>query len=171
MDLALVTRFDAVLTAHLTYLLAADWRREELGWVSPWDPTRAYTMEIAVAEQLERDRKAMRAMDNGPMVFRLAQLRRMSPMGILLLVARHLHLSVDDLRGRDRHKDIALGRHIAMYLVHRALRLSYPRIARVFNRQDHSSVMSAVRKIEAQRFTCAEVRTQLAALVLLDEAA
>jgi chromosomal replication initiation ATPase DnaA len=76
----------------------------------------------------------------------------------------------DDLRGADRHKDIALGRHIAMYLIRLALGLSFPRIGRIFNRRDHSSVISAVRKIEAQRFTCAEVRTQLAALVLLDEA-
>jgi chromosomal replication initiation ATPase DnaA len=131
---------------------------------------RHHTQDDAVAVQLERDRTALRAMDRTPTAFRLGQLRRMSPTGIILLVAQRFHLSSDDLRGADRHKDIALGRHIAMYLIRLALGLSFPRIGRIFNRRDHSSVISAVRKIEAQRFTCAEVRTQLAALVLLDEA-
>lgn len=90
----------------------------------------------------------------------------MAPGAIMHLVAAHFHVRSDDLRTRDRHAHVALARHIAMYVVRAALGLSYPVIGQLFGGRDHTTVMSAIRKIEAQRTTNEAVQRHMD--VLLD---
>lgn len=49
-----------------------------------------------------------------------------------------------------RRAPIARARQIAMWRVRRELGLSFPQIAREFNKRDHTTVMYAVRKIDAE---------------------
>lgn len=65
------------------------------------------------------------------------------------VVARALGFRVEALTGQDRHKSVAFARHAAMYLCRHRAHASYPEIARAFDR-DHTSVMSAVKKIKAR---------------------
>ncbi len=62
-------------------------------------------------------------------------------------VEKYYHLPSGSLVTKKKSNDIAYPRHIAMYLAREVLDESYPRIGMVFNR-DHSTVMSAVRKIK-----------------------
>ena len=57
-----------------------------------------------------------------------------------------------------------LPRAAAIYLTKQFTAHSYPVIGRHFGNRDHTTVMSAVRKIEAQRDTDPEVRAHLEAL-------
>jgi chromosomal replication initiator protein len=74
------------------------------------------------------------------------------------LVCHHFRLRSSDLVSKDRHKSIAFARHVAMYLCKQRLRASYPEIGRAFGGRDHTTVMNAVRKIDAQRELDAELR-------------
>ncbi len=65
-------------------------------------------------------------------------------------VARFYKVAVEDIRQDRRHKQLAHARAVAMYLARRLTKSSYPEIATRFNK-DHSTVISAVRKIEKQR--------------------
>lgn len=88
----------------------------------------------------------------------------MSVEDIQRAVCHHFHLRSIDLTSKDRHKSIAFARHVAMYLCKQRLKVSFPEIGRAFGNRDHTTVMSAVRKIEAQRDSDPHVRAHIEAL-------
>ncbi|RYG70960.1 chromosomal replication initiator protein DnaA, partial [bacterium] len=79
-------------------------------------------------------------------------------------VCHHFKLRSADLFGKDRHKSIAFARHVAMYLCRQRLKFSFPELGRAFGNRDHTTVMSAVRKVEALRDSDPEVRAHIEAL-------
>lgn len=88
----------------------------------------------------------------------------MSVEEIQRVVCTHFHLRSSDLTSKDRHKSIAFARHVAMYLCKQRLKVSFPEIGRAFGNRDHTTVMSAVRKIESQRDKDPQLRAHLEAL-------
>jgi chromosomal replication initiator protein len=52
------------------------------------------------------------------------------------------------LIGRDRRQRVALARHVAIYLCRKHLVLSYPALGRAFGGRNHTSCLTAVRKID-----------------------
>jgi chromosomal replication initiator protein len=78
-------------------------------------------------------------------------------------VCHHFQLRSADLLSKDRHKGIALARHVAMYLCKQRLRVSFPELGRAFCK-DHTTVMSAVRKVTALRENDPQVRAHLDAI-------
>lgn len=88
----------------------------------------------------------------------------MSVEDVQRLVCHHFHIRSSDLVSKDRHKTVAFARHVAMYLCKQRLKCSFPELGRAFGNRDHTTVMSAVRKIEAQRDVDPQVRAHLEAL-------
>jgi chromosomal replication initiator protein len=80
------------------------------------------------------------------------------------VVCHYFKLRSTDLLSKDRHKSIAFARHVAMYLCKQRLKCSFPELGRAFGNRDHTTVMSAVRKIEGMRESDAEVRADLEAI-------
>ena len=62
-------------------------------------------------------------------------------------VSSDFGVSIDDLSSSRRSRDVTLPRHIAMYLARELTDHSLPRIAREFNRKDHTTVLNATDKI------------------------
>jgi chromosomal replication initiator protein len=71
-------------------------------------------------------------------------------------VAAYFDIKLHDLKGPKRHRAVAHPRMIAMYLARKLTSMSYPEIGSRFGGKDHSTVISAVRKIER---LCAEEPT------------
>lgn len=65
-------------------------------------------------------------------------------------VADYFDMTIDDLCGESRRKNFVHPRHIAMYLCRELTELSLPNIGREFGGRDHTTVMSAHRKITTQ---------------------
>ena len=65
---------------------------------------------------------------------------------ILSLVAQKYNVPVMDIRGKKRTKEIAMARHIAIYLIRKLTEMSYPVIGKELDR-DHSSIMSSEKVI------------------------
>ena len=63
------------------------------------------------------------------------------------LVARKFNLTADKLLGRDRSKNVALPRQIAMYLLREESNFSLPQIGEALGGRDHTTVMYAIEKI------------------------
>jgi chromosomal replication initiator protein len=63
-------------------------------------------------------------------------------------VASYFEVKVHDLKGPKRHRAVSHPRLIAMYLSRQLTQMSYPEIGSRFGGKDHSTVISAVRKIE-----------------------
>jgi chromosomal replication initiator protein len=79
-------------------------------------------------------------------------------------VCNHFRLSNSELLSKDRHKSVAFARHVAMYLCRQRLGSSFPELGRAFGNRDHTTVMSAVRRVEALRQKDPQVNAHLAAI-------
>jgi chromosomal replication initiator protein len=78
--------------------------------------------------------------------------------------AAALDLESADLSSTKRSRPVVYARHVAMYLCRELAGLSFPEIARLFHRQDHTSALHAHRKIKAQILSDHETRTLVAAI-------
>jgi chromosomal replication initiator protein len=65
-------------------------------------------------------------------------------------VCGYFELKRADLIGASRLKKFSTPRHIAQYLARKLTTLSYPEIANKFGGRDHTSILHAFRKIEAE---------------------
>jgi chromosomal replication initiator protein len=83
----------------------------------------------------------------------LAKLLANAPTGLTIEtiqreVAAYFDVKLHDLKGPKRHRAIAHPRMVAMFLARKLTNMSYPEIGSRFGGKDHSTVISAVRKIE-----------------------
>ncbi|HEU0025507.1 MAG TPA: chromosomal replication initiator protein DnaA [Ktedonobacterales bacterium] len=73
--------------------------------------------------------------------------RRVSIEDILSAVAEHYHIPADDLRGKQRDKQIVVPRHVAMYLMRQETEASLLEIGQALGGRDHSTVLHGCEKI------------------------
>jgi chromosomal replication initiator protein len=83
----------------------------------------------------------------------LAKLIANTPTGLTIEsiqreVAAYFDVKLHDLKGPKRHRAVAHPRMIAMFLARKLTNMSFPEIGSRFGGKDHSTVISAVRKIE-----------------------
>ena len=75
--------------------------------------------------------------------------------------AKHYHVSMEDIMGPKRDKDIVVPRQIAMYILRSELHLSFPKIARELGRKDHTTAIHSVEKIAKESTLDADLRTAI----------
>ena len=73
-----------------------------------------------------------------------------TPERIMEAVANYFYIPVEQMISKDRSKDVAYPRQMAMYMIRQELEYSFPDIAKIFKR-DHTTVMHACNKIEEER--------------------
>ncbi len=76
--------------------------------------------------------------------------------------AKHFSVSLEDIMGPKRDKDIVVPRQIAMYMLRSELHLSFPKIARELGRKDHTTAIHSVEKIEKESNLDADIRSAIA---------
>jgi chromosomal replication initiator protein len=76
--------------------------------------------------------------------------------------AKHFRVSIDDILGPKRDKDIVVPRQIAMYMLRSELHLSFPKIARELGRKDHTTAIHSVEKIEKESSFDPDIRSAIA---------
>lgn len=81
-------------------------------------------------------------------------------------VCDHYRIKMAQLTGKDRHREVALPRQVAMYLARTHLGTSFPQIGARFNGKDHTTVMSSVKKVAQLRKDDPEVAAALEAISL-----
>jgi len=64
-------------------------------------------------------------------------------------VARKYGVTIEDIRGKRRTREIAQARHVCIYIMRTVTDMSLPSIGRVFNR-DHTTILSSVETIQAK---------------------
>ncbi|MBI5838505.1 MAG: chromosomal replication initiator protein DnaA [Chloroflexi bacterium] len=69
------------------------------------------------------------------------------PEKIVNQVAQYYKLSMDKLLSRDRSRDVARPRQVAMFLLREDAKISFPQIGEVLGGRDHTTVMYAIDKI------------------------
>lgn len=77
----------------------------------------------------------------------LPQRRELTTNQVVELVARAFNLSTEKLLSRDRSREVALPRQIAMYLLREEINASLPQIGDALGGRDHTTVMYAIEKV------------------------
>ncbi len=106
------------------------------------------------------------------MAFAQEELARVTPQrpdmvsveDIQRAVATHFRMTNAELLSKDRHKSVAFARQVAMYLCRQRLKSSFPELGRAFGNRDHTTVMSAVRRVEQLRAKDPQVNAHLEAI-------
>jgi chromosomal replication initiator protein len=88
--------------------------------------------------------------------------KHLSSRQIIERCAKHYQVSIEDIVGPKRDKDIVVPRQIAMYMLRSELHLSFPKIARELGRKDHTTAIHSVEKIEREQRIDASIRDALA---------
>jgi chromosomal replication initiator protein len=73
--------------------------------------------------------------------------RRLRPIQIISVVAKHFEMKNKDLVGKSRKADLVLARHIAIYLLRVELQLQLTKVGELFGGRDHTTIMHAAEKI------------------------
>jgi chromosomal replication initiator protein len=76
--------------------------------------------------------------------------RHINARQIIERTAKHFHISMEDILGPKRDKDIVVPRQVAMYMLRSELHLSFPKIAHELGRKDHTTAIHSVDKIEKE---------------------
>ena len=77
---------------------------------------------------------------------------------ISYFVAEYFKISIDDILGQSRQKDIALARKLAMYFSKKYTKCSLKTIGNLIGRRDHSTVIHAINNIETLVKTEKEIK-------------
>lgn len=70
---------------------------------------------------------------------------------IIETVSLYFDVSINDIKGKKRHKEIVIPRQIAMYLSRELTELSFPKIGEQFGNKNHTTVIHAYEKIATNR--------------------
>jgi chromosomal replication initiator protein len=73
-----------------------------------------------------------------------------SPSTVMVAVAEHYQVSVENLKGTSRRREISQARQMGMYLMRQHTNLSLPKIGDEFGGKDHTTVLYSCTKVEKQ---------------------
>jgi len=76
---------------------------------------------------------------------------------VLAVVTEHFDVSLEDLQGSSRRREIGRARQIAMYLIRQHTNLSLPKIGEALGGKDHTTVMYSCDKIARLQSTDGEI--------------
>jgi len=82
--------------------------------------------------------------------FEVAPRRIATFQDVMEATSRYYSVSIQDMVGQSRVREILIPRQIAMFLCKKYLRMSHVRIGELFEGRDHTTVMNAVEKIESK---------------------
>ncbi len=122
--------------------------REIEGAITQLDALRRFTPEL-------RERVVTRSIVERALGVASAS-RPMKPIraeAIAHHVCQTLSVDISDVLGRSRHKRVVLARSLTAYLTRELTTLSFPEIARAMGRPNHSTIVTAHRRVQNQ-ITC-----------------
>ncbi len=87
--------------------------------------------------------------------------RELSVESIQQTVADFFHVRTADINGRRRHKTLVRPRQVAMYLARKHTGASFPDLGHRFGNKDHTTVMSACKRVETMKGADSSLTNQL----------
>lgn len=104
----------------------------------------------SMAEIMRKLNKDPHESMEAPVGFDVSPARIATFQDVMEAVSRYYSVSMQDMVGQSRVREILIPRQIAMFLCKKYLRMSHVRIGELFSGRDHTTVMNAVEKIESK---------------------
>lgn len=76
--------------------------------------------------------------------------KRLNPDKVIKEISSFFEVKKKDLLGKRRFKELVVPRQLAMYILRHELNLSFPQIAEVLNKKDHTTIIYGCDKIEKE---------------------
>ncbi len=86
---------------------------------------------------------------------------QLSEQKIVNIVADYYNLTPSQITGKDRSGQIVLARHLAMYLIRKHLDVPLKKVGELFGGKDHTTVMSAITKVDKELKTNPQLQSAL----------
>lgn len=86
---------------------------------------------------------------------------QLSEQKIINIVADYYNLTPSQITGQDRTGQIVLARHLAMYLIRNHLDVPLKKVGEMFGGKDHTTVMSAITKVDKELKTNPQLQSAL----------
>ena len=83
---------------------------------------------------------------------------------IISEIAKKYHITPEEIKGKKRSKDVAMARHVAVYIIRKATDMSLKSIGKIFDR-DHTTMMSSLDVVEAEMEADATFEHEVNALI------
>ena len=83
---------------------------------------------------------------------------------IINVVADYYNLTPSQITGKDRNSQLVLARHLSMYLIRKYIDIPLKKVGEMFGGKDHTTVMSAITKVDKELKTSAQLQAALADL-------
>lgn len=80
-----------------------------------------------------------------------------TPDEIIEETARYYQISAEDIKGQRRNKNIALARHVSVYMTRTLCNISLEEVGKYYSNRDHTTMMASVRNIEKRLKTDKEI--------------
>ena len=77
---------------------------------------------------------------------------------IISIVADYYNLTPSQITGKDRNSQLVLARHISMYLIRQYIDMPLKKVGEIFGGKDHTTVMSAITKVDKELKTNDQLR-------------
>ncbi len=90
-----------------------------------------------------------------------ARPKHISPKQVIERTAKYFQITIEDIIGPKRDKDIVVPRQVAMYILRSELHLSFPKIARELGRKDHTTAIHSIDKIEKESVLDNNIKTAI----------
>lgn len=74
----------------------------------------------------------------------------LTPKRVLAVVSEHFDVSLSDILGQSRKKELVMPRQIAMFLLRDTIKYSYPSIGLALGGRDHTTAMHACNKVQSE---------------------
>jgi len=71
-------------------------------------------------------------------------------LDVMNIVSKYFDISLSDLKGKNRHKEVMIPRQICMYIIKNELGYSYEKIGDGFGGRNHTTVMHSCNKVSAK---------------------
>lgn len=81
-------------------------------------------------------------------VFQQKEMKRVTCQSIQEAVANYYSVTVEDITGARRNREVVVPRQVAMYLTREMLGMSLPKIGEAFGGRDHSTVLNGCQKMQ-----------------------
>ena len=86
---------------------------------------------------------------------------QLSEQKIINIVADYYNLPANEITGKGRNSQVVLARHISMYLIRNNLDIPLKKIGNMFGGKDHTTVMSAITKVDKELKTDEQLKTAI----------
>ncbi|MPN25493.1 Chromosomal replication initiator protein DnaA [bioreactor metagenome] len=95
-----------------------------------------------------------------------AKPKALTPAYIIDMVCRQFDIKPEEIKGKQKNREFAYPRQIAMYILRNVTELSYTKIADYFEKKDHTTVIYAVDKIAQQMDEDVETKNVIEDLIM-----